>query len=252
MPFNPNRTPPKNNHRDRSLSAGRTGNPFKRKAEGSAEKEKERKSRSTSKKANTTGDATQVNADFNTPNTPQSKINHQVNVDLNKPKDTKTKIGKKPASDTHCSHCGGKFDDDNCVFCECCKRWFHAACVDLSQDEIKAFALLGPKAHWYCENCDAGAKELYQQHVEFKTCLDKLEKTVIDVKTNQSNIQSDIAKIQIDVRKERDDIDSNYEDITALKAQEIATSNKVKANSESVVQMRASITPRRKAKIKLR
>ena len=48
MPFKPHRTPPKNQHRERSLSAGRPG--YKRKAEGSAEKE--RKSRSCSKKPN--------------------------------------------------------------------------------------------------------------------------------------------------------------------------------------------------------
>ena len=69
MPFNPNRTPPKSQHRDRSLSAGRPG--YKRKAEGSAEKE--RKSRSSSKKRNISKETDQVNVD--TKNTDIKKQN---------------------------------------------------------------------------------------------------------------------------------------------------------------------------------
>ena len=239
MPFNPNRTPPKQ-HRDRSLSAGRPGQPYKRKAEGGSA-EKERKSRSSSKKPNISKISTQVNADINNINSPKSNKD-QVNVPPCSPKTAKSKVGKRPISDTHCSGCGNKFDDDNCVLCECCKRWYHAACVDLTVDEIKAFALLGPKAHWFCESCDAGAKELYEQHVEFKSRLDKYEKAIDSVKVKQSEMQEDIAKLQRDGSNDRKNIDTIYEDTTALKVQEIANNNKIKANSESVIKMKKDIS----------
>ena len=237
MPFNPNRTPPKSQHRDRSLSAGRPG--YKRKAEGSAEKE--RKSRSSSKKRNISKETDQVNADTKNTDTSKSKISEQVKVSTNTSKTAKMSTGRKPASDTHCSGCGEKFDDDNCVLCECCKRWFHATCVDLTADEITAFTLLGPKAHWYCDNCDAGAKELYEQHVEFKTRLDKMEKTVNHVSAEQSGIKENIKQIQNDLTKDRDDINAIYEDTSSLKVREIANNSKIKANSEAVSKIKTDI-----------
>ena len=241
MPFNPNRTPPKQQHRDRSLSCGRPGQPYKRKAEGGSA-EKERKSRSSSKKPNISKSSSQVNADTNNINSPPVLNLNQVNAQPHSPKPVKSKVGKKPASDTHCSGCGKIFDDDNCVLCECCKRWYHATCVDLTVDEIKAFALLGPKAHWFCENCDAGAKELYEQHVEFKTRLDKFEKAIESVNVQQSDMKSSIAKLQRDSSNDRKNIETIYDDTTTLKVQEAANSSKIKANSESVVKMRKDIT----------
>ena len=154
---NLSRTPPIKYQRDRSLSAGRSGNSNKRKAEGSAEKE--RKSRSQSKKPNISREFKQVNEKIIHD---KSNSSQQVNKNKTTPK---TKTGKRPPSETHCSGCGIVFDDDNCMLCSCCRRWFHATCVNLTADEITAFTLLGDKAHWYCDNCDAGAKELFEQNV---------------------------------------------------------------------------------------
>ena len=122
--------------------------------------------------------------------------------------------------------------------CECCKAWHHAACVGLTEDEIAAFALLGPKAHWYCDKCNAGAKELYVQHVEFKSRLDKLEKTVSDVKSENKNLNKDISKLKIDTKKDRDDIDQLFAENKNIKIENNANSDLVKNIDQSVTELK--------------
>ena len=218
------RTPPKvTNSRDRSLSA----RPEKRKLEHSAEKE--RKSRSTSKSRQQTDSSSKVNKRISLPQ--PSKPTSQVKT-LTKP--------VKPPTDTHCGKCDTEFND-NCVLCECCKYWYHAACVDLTAGEIAAFTLLGPKAHWYCERCDAGAKELYMQHVEFKTRLDKIEKTVSDVKAEHSAMNSDISKLQEDATKDREDIEVCLKDNKAFKIITASNTESIKYTKDSIDELKTDI-----------
>ena len=179
---------------------------------------------------------------MSTPLISKSTNSSQVNTELLAPKskDAPDKgKPKKPTAESHCKTCNVAFDDDNCVMCECCKAWHHAACVGLTEDEIAAFALLGPKAHWYCDKCDAGAKELYVQHVEFKSRLDKLEKTVSDVKSDNKTLNKDISKLKSDTKKDREDIDQLFADNKNIKIENKTNSDLVKNIDQSVTELKA-------------
>ena len=234
-----NRTPPRPVEiRNRSLSAG---NRNKRKAEGSAEKE--RKSRSTTKKPNTSKD---LSSQVNNSKSPATKTSSQVNKHKSPATKTSSQVKlftkpSKPPSETHCGRCNKKFDDDNCVFCECCKYWFHAACVNLTVEEISAFTLLGPKAHWYCENCDAGAKELYMQHVEFKSRLDRFEESVNTVKAEQSAMCSDIEKLKVDTEKDRENIKSLDSTTKSLKVVTLSNADSIKSYNEALENLKKEV-----------
>ena len=88
----------------------------------------------------------------------------------------------KNTNDTICPTCNRGFDkDDSAVCCECCVRWHHAECQNLSEAEITAFKFLGSKASYFCLNCNAGAKELYRHTLILKERVDNAEKDIANV-----------------------------------------------------------------------
>ena len=117
-----------------------------------------------------------------------------------------------------CPVCGDDFDeDDSCISCSCCQRWFHAICQDLSEEDISAFNHLGSKASFFCHNCNAGAKELYNASVVLKERLDQVDQ---DVKTVKSNVKTNTTKIKTletihaNLRK---DVDTTTSDMKSAK-----------------------------------
>lgn len=45
-------------------------------------------------------------------------------------------------------------DSDNALECEgFCKKWHHAACVDISKDNYDSISSLGTKVKWFCDPC---------------------------------------------------------------------------------------------------
>ena len=76
-----------------------------------------------------------------------------------------------------CPDCKKPFlKDDSCLFCECCARWFHSVCHNISEEQVTAFKILGELAHYYCPNCKSGASELHKATVDMRYRVESLEK----------------------------------------------------------------------------
>ena len=92
-----------------------------------------------------------------------------------------------------CPICEAGFGkDDSCIFCSCCRRWFHAACQDITEDEITAFRVLKKLAHYFCPQCSAGASELYKAQVKCREKVDRLEKKVEEIEADKEEMESNI------------------------------------------------------------
>ena len=133
----------------------------------------------------------------------------------------------------HCAKCDVQFDDDNCLCCSCCQQWFHSECLDLTAAEIEAFTLLAEKAHYYCDACEIGAKELYLQAIAMKKRIDATDKNVEKLQVDQAIMKSDIYNLQTTQDKNCDDIDSLYTDVGELQTDLKSTAtdtNKLKAD----------------------
>ena len=137
--------------------------------------------------------------------------------------------------DLLCPVCVKSFHkNDSCVFCECCARWFHAKCQNISEREVTAFKLLKDLAHYYCPNCKAGASELHKATVDIRYRVESLEKSVeslhkdndtakTDIKTLQSQQKSNTANmktLKTVHEKLKQDVDTANTDIKTLKRSE--------------------------------
>ena len=80
----------------------------------------------------------------------------------------------------------------SCIYCGCCQSWFHAACQDITEEEITAFRVLKHLAHYFCPQCSVGASELYKAQVKCKERIDTLEKRVDEIAEDKEEIKSDI------------------------------------------------------------
>ena len=188
-----------------------------------------------------------TNHNFKTPIVPNST----PRTDTEKPiKTIRRKIIPMSAEhrEKHCAKCNVQFDDDNCLCCSCCQQWYHAECLDLTEDEIAAFAVLAEKAHFYCDSCEIGAKELYLQAVAMKKRMDATEKNVEKLQLDQTIMKSDIYTLQTTQDKNCDAIDSLYEDIgqvqTDIKGLDTETKkvkSEIATNSTIVTNIRAQV-----------
>ena len=101
-----------------------------------------------------------------------------------------------------CSICNKDFKDNNdSVECECCARWFHYPCVDLTKREFQAICLLKGKSHWYCKECSAGAKLLYEDTARLRHRQTAIEKDLKKFKAEQDSCKSERDKLKIDVKE---------------------------------------------------
>lgn len=79
------------------------------------------------------------------------------------PPKTRKQSEKSPMENVGCDEICGKEEcndkvEDNCVECVVCQKWFHAECVDLSEDEIDALG--NKRIRWFCDICEPDGDEL--------------------------------------------------------------------------------------------
>ena len=99
--------------------------------------------------------------------------------------------------DLKCPDCDVGFDkDDSCLCCECCARWFHAKCHNISEEQVTAFKLLKELAHYYCPNCKAGASELHKAAVDIRVRVESIEKQVESLNRDNETNKTDIKSLQ--------------------------------------------------------
>ena len=115
---------------------------------------------------------------------------------------------EKPVSDTNmdshddnpdlkCPECDQIFDkDDSCLCCECCARWFHSKCHNISEEQVTAFKLLKDLAHYYCPNCKSGASELHKATVDMRYRVESLEKAVESLNKDNETNKTDVKNLQ--------------------------------------------------------
>ena len=152
-----------------------------------------------------------------------------------------------------CPECNKHFDkDDSCVFCECCARWFHAICQNISEEEVTAFKLLKDLAHYYCPNCKAGASELHKAAVDIRRRVDSIEKQVVSMQKDNETTKTDVKNLQTQQKTNttklktlntvhetlRKDVDSAQTDIKTIKS----SNKKLKEDYQLVKEKQTSNT----------
>ena len=125
-------------------------------------------------------------------------------------------INSKEYKEKYCGKCNVAFDNDKSIKCSCCTRYFHSDCLDLTKDEVAAFIVLQEKAHFYCDSCEIGAKELYLQSLAISTRVETIDKEICTIKNNQNSMKTDISILQTTTDKNCDDIDVLLEDVGQL------------------------------------
>lgn len=96
-----------------------------------------------------------------------------------------------------CPECKKPFHkNDSCVYCECCARWFHAKCHNISEEQVTAFKLLADLAHYYCPNCKAGASELHKAAVDMRIRVETIEKQVESLNQDNDATKKDVKSLQ--------------------------------------------------------
>ena len=149
----------------------------------------------------------------------QTKDNFKPPLTPTAPPTTPVPASKKLTAEyreKHCAKCKVQFDDDDCLSCSCCQQWYHSQCLDLTEAEIEAFTILGNKAHYYCDSCEIGAKELYLTAVAMKKRIDATDQNVEKLQVDHAIMKSDIYNLQTTQDKNCDDIDALYENVGDL------------------------------------
>ncbi|KAG8316591.1 hypothetical protein J6590_047732 [Homalodisca vitripennis] len=114
-------------------------------------------------------------------------------------------VGK---SKPKCGSCKKVVEDDSKSFlCEgMCDIWYHATCVDISDEEYDLIVVLGDKSRWFCDGCMSRIESLRKSDV----CNDdyiKLKEMVSKLITYVKDITTD----NIEINKKLDVLNSNFE-----------------------------------------
>jgi len=96
--------------------------------------------------------------------------------------------------------------EDRGIECEVCKGWFHAVCVDLTDNEYDMLAShkLGT-IHWYCATCNVKSVELLRLVFGLQDRIQKTEREIDNVK-RETNAK--ISKIESEYDAVREDLKS--------------------------------------------
>ena len=151
-------------------------------------------------------------------------------------------VKSKQHREKHCAKCDVEFDDDDCLCCSCCQQWFHSQCLDLTEAEIDAFTVLGEKAHFYCESCEVGAKELHLQAVALKKRMDATDKKVEKLQVDQETMKGEISAMQTTQDKNCDAIDSLYVDTAQLQTDVFKLQTDVKASENETKKVKTELS----------
>ena len=79
--------------------------------------------------------------------------------------------------------------EEESIECEICRRWCHPTCAKIPEDKFKA--LEAPGVHWFCQNCEAGATNLYLYCSNILSNVDalKVEVNALKKKVDDSEIK---------------------------------------------------------------
>ena len=105
--------------------------------------------------------------------------------------------------------------EDSGIECEVCKGWFHAVCVDLTDNEYDMLAShkLGT-IHWYCATCNVKSVELLRLVFGLQDRIQKTEREIDNVK-RETNAK--ISKIESEYDAVREDLKSLNQKIEGVK-----------------------------------
>ena len=135
----------------------------------------------------------------------KSQVKHNIDINIE-------------SDDSKCGDCSKTFrKDDSCVYCDCCNRCFHAACQGVSEEKVTALKILANTAYYYCNNCDAGAKELYKLNVVLKNRIDSLDKTVAELSSDHASTKSEVKSLQSDHEKLANKVSTNTSDVKSIR-----------------------------------
>jgi len=69
---------------------------------------------------------------------------------------------------------------DNGIGCDICERWFHAACVDMSEEVYKV-ACQSELLHWFCGSCNAAALKTLKAVSRLHDKVEKIEESMANM-----------------------------------------------------------------------
>ena len=127
-------------------------------------------------------------------------------VKKNQSKKTRT-AGSSEIKNYDCEICDSVVKaEDRGIECEVCKGWFHAVCVDLTDNEYDMLAShkLGT-IHWYCATCNVKSVELLRLVFGLQDRIQKTEREIDNVK-RETNAK--ISKIESEYDAVREDLKS--------------------------------------------
>ena len=153
-------------------------------------------------------------------NLDESKGNLKPGIDPATDKiDPVSLINSKEYREKYCGKCNVPLtSDDEFLSCSCCTRRFHTDCLELTSEESAAFTLLKDKAHFYCDSCEIGAKDLYLQALTLNKRMNTIDEQLCNMKSEQGGMKSDIYNLQVTTDKNCDDIDTLLVDVSALES----------------------------------
>src|SRR5260221_1376403 len=97
----------------------------------------------------------------------------------------KEKFNKLDPESDKCRDCQTKVTkEDNALFCEICRVWYHITCQNVSEE---IYEILKNTLHWYCKGCDKGASNILG--------------TLTRLEEKQNTFELELKKIVVDVQK---------------------------------------------------
>ena len=136
-------------------------------------------------------------------------------IKKNQSQKTRT-TGSSETKNYHCEICDAVVKaEDRGIECEVCKGWFHAVCVDLTDNEYDMLAShkLGT-IHWYCATCNVKSVELLRLVFGLQDRIQKTEREIDNVK-RETNAK--ISKIESEYDAVREDLKSLNQKIEGVK-----------------------------------
>ena len=104
---------------------------------------------------------------------------------------------------------------DNGIGCDICERWFHAACVDMSEEVYKV-ACQSELLHWFCGSCNAAALKTLKAVSRLHDKVEKIEERMAnmqrDTEKAMQEFKGSIATVEVQLNKQTAD----FNDVKAV------------------------------------
>ena len=134
--------------------------------------------------------------------------------------------------------------EDKAIECEICKEWFHAGCVDLTDNEYEVLSThkIGT-IHWYCATCNVKSVELLRLVFGLQDRLQKSEREIESLKREThakfSKLDSEYEAVREDLKTLNQKIDDGLKQCKVdsdklVKSIQHQTRNEIKEEIEEV------------------